>query len=278
MRIALGVEYDGRAYSGWQYQGHAPSVQQVAEAAVGRVAAATVRLQCAGRTDAGVHATGQVAHFDTEARRSARAWVLGTNVNLPADVSVRWACEVDPGFHARFSATGREYRYLILNRFSRDALAAGRATWECRPLDARRMHDAAQSLVGRHDFSAFRAAGCQAHTPVRNVTFLEVSRSGALITLRVRADAFLQHMVRNIAGVLIRIGAGLAPVHWAREVLDGRDRRLGAVTAPPDGLYLTRVFYPGHFGLPADGEGFAPEVMVGPVAGTTADSGGRSAQ
>ncbi len=250
MRIALGIEYDGAAYHGWQIQPHAPTVQQVLEMALSRVADHPVRVQCAGRTDAGVHATAQVAHFDATTYRSERSWVLGANVNLPFDVNVCWAAQVPETFHARFSATGRHYRYVILNRMTRSALQRNRAVWEHRPLDAERMHRAAQRLLGRHDFSSYRAQGCQAKSPVRELRRLQVRRDGERIVLEVSADAFLHHMVRNIAGVLMAIGRGEQPETWAREVLELRDRALGGVTAPPEGLYLVGVDYPEEFRLP----------------------------
>jgi tRNA pseudouridine38-40 synthase len=252
MRIAAGVEYDGRRFHGWQSQRGERCVQDVVEAALARVADARVRLFCAGRTDAGVHALGQVVHFDTGVARPERAWVLGANTVLPNDVSLRWARPVPDNFHARFSATGRRYRYVILDRSARSALLAGRVTWVHRPLDAARMAEAALALLGTHDFSSYRAIGCQAKQPVRTVTELTVQRRGALIEIAVSANAFLHHMVRNIAGVLIAIGRGDAPVEWAGEVLERRDRTAGGVTAMPDGLYLDRIEYPAAFDLPAE--------------------------
>ncbi len=250
MRLALGIEYDGRAYSGWQFQPHARNVQEVLEGVLGSVAAHPVRVRCAGRTDAGVHASGQVIHFDSGANRDPRAWVLGANSRLPADVSVAWARAVPPGFDARFSATGRVYRYAILNRSARSALLDGRVTWDHRPLEVERMCEAAAPLLGRHDFSSFRAGGCQAKSPVRTLRRFDIWRSGDLVLLEVEADAFLQHMVRNLAGVLAAIGAGQQPTDWAAEVLARRDRTAGGVTAPPDGLYLIRVLYPAQYDLP----------------------------
>jgi tRNA pseudouridine38-40 synthase len=251
MRIALGIEYDGSAFHGWQVQRHeAATVQGAVERALARVADHPVRVTCAGRTDTGVHALGQVVHFDTEAVRPPRSWVLGSNVNLPASVAVSWARVMDADFHARFSARSRRYRYLILNRPTRSALHAGRATWIHRPLDAARMHEAGQSLVGEHDFSSYRAAGCQAKSPRRTLHSLSVSRYGEILVLRVHANAFLHHMVRNIAGVLVAIGSGDREPGWAGEVLACRDRSLGGVTAPPDGLYFERVHYPEHYAIP----------------------------
>jgi len=259
VRIALGIEYDGRPFRGWQLQRHAPSVQAALEQALSAVAAHPVRVHCAGRTDAGVHASGQVVHFDTAASRQPDAWTLGTNARLPAAVNVTWAREVGGEFDARRSARGRVYRYLILNRRTRSALLDGRASWHCRPLDAAAMQAAAGHLCGRHDFSAFRAAGCQARSPERTLRRLQVTRHGELIVLEAEADAFLMHMVRNIAGVLLRIGRGEAPPAWAAAVLAGRNRRAGGVTAPPDGLYLTGVLYPARFGLP---EPAAPQLVL----------------
>lgn len=251
MRIALGIEYDGRAFKGWQRQRHAVrTVQAEVEAALSVVAAQPVRVVCAGRTDTGVHATGQVAHFDTTAERSSRNWVLGANVNLPSDVAVLWAERVDDAFHARFCARSRAYTYLILNRPTRSSLFSGRATWVHKPLDALAMHRAAQTLVGTHDFSSYRALGCQAKSPLRTLHRADVVRSGERIRLTVHANAFLHHMIRNIAGVLIAIGHGDRPETWAADVLALRDRTLGGVTAPPDGLYFERVDYPDYPDLP----------------------------
>ena len=249
-RIAIGIEYDGSAYAGWQSQASAPSVQGKIEIALSAVADSPVSVTCAGRTDAGVHAVGQVAHFDTGIERTTRSWTLGANTHLPNDVCVLWAREVPSGFHARYSALARTYRYVILNRPSRPALARHRACWIHRPLDEHRMAEAASHLLGEHDFSAFRAAECQSRTPVRRVEAVEVRRLGDLVFLDVRANAFLHHMVRNIAGVLIEVGIGDAEPRWVREVLEGRDRTLGGVTAPPGGLYLLAVKYPPEFELP----------------------------
>jgi len=260
-RIAMGVEYDGSAYSGWQLQHHADTVQARLEAAIARVAAEPVRVHCAGRTDAGVHAEGQVIHFDTRAERSPRGWVLGTNSNLPDDVAVRWARPVAADFHARFNATGRHYRYLILCRPTRSALWRGRAVWTHKHLDLARMRAAGALLVGRHDFTSFRALACQAKSPVRTLRYLRIGRRGELLSLHLGADGFLHHMVRNIAGVLMAIGSGEADVAWTAELLALRDRALGGVTAPPHGLYLTAVDYPEPFGLPNPGDGGPPPVL-----------------
>ena len=260
MRIAFGIEYDGSRYHGWQAQLQGVrTVQAVVETAVARVAAHDVRVVCAGRTDTGVHATGQVIHIDSSAQRSPRNWLLGTNANLPDDVNVTWVTAVPNDFHARFSATGRRYRYLILNRDARSSLMSRRVTWVHRRLDSERMHRAGQTLVGTHDFSSYRALACQAKSPVRELRSLEVTRRGDLIEIAVSANAFLHHMVRNIAGVLMAIGRGERAVEWAAEVLALRDRTLGGVTAPSDGLYLTRVEYPEGYRIPfSNNSGYLP--------------------
>ena len=249
MRIALGLEYDGSRFHGFECQPARRTVQGEVEKALARIAASPVRVVCAGRTDAGVHALGQVVHFDTDVSRPPRAWVRGTNTYLPPDLAVLWTRAVDDDFHARFRALRRRYRYVIVNRSTRPALLAGRAAWEYRPLDARLMHLGARHLVGEHDFSSFRAAGCQAKSPVRRVHRIDVSRSGERIFIDVDANAFLQHMVRNIAGVLMAIGKGEQEASWAKAVLELRDRTLGGVTAPAAGLYLVKVQYDGKYGL-----------------------------
>ena len=256
-RIAVGIEYDGSAYAGWQAQAALPTVQQLTERALGRIAAEPVALVCAGRTDAGVHACGQVAHFDTRATRSARSWVLGGNSELPPDVSLSWAVAVPAHFHARYSAEARSYRYLILNRSARSALSAQRAIWIHRPLDQSRMAEAPQALVGEHDFSAFRAAECQAKSPIRRMERISVARRGDWVIIEATANAFLHHMMRNIAGLLIAVGRADAPASWAQELLAGRDRTRAAATAPAAGLYLLSVRYPAAFGLPAVSPGEA---------------------
>ena len=252
-RIAVGVEYDGSAFAGWQSQEGQRTVQHVTEAALARIAAAPVALVCAGRTDTGVHARGQVAHFDTTAARPARSWVLGANSELPADVNLSWAHAVPEHFHARYSAQARSYRYLILNRTARSALHRTRAAFIHRPLDTARMAQACLGLHGEHDFSAFRSAQCQAKSAVRCIERLTVQRLGDFVVIEVTANAFLHHMVRNIAGLLIAIGRGDAEPSWAAQVLAGRDRTRNAATAPPEGLCLTGVRYPPAFGLPDPG-------------------------
>jgi tRNA pseudouridine38-40 synthase len=243
MRIAIGVEYDGSELLGWQDQKDGPSVQQALERALSAVAAEPVGVVGAGRTDAGVHATGQVAHFDTTAKRAPRAWVLGANTQLPAAISLRWACEVDEEFHARYSALARSYSYLLLNRETRPALWRHRAWWVHRLLDAGRMHEAAQALLGEHDFSAFRATQCQSRSPVRRVDSVHVRRHGDFLAVDMTANAYLHHMVRNVVGTLVAVGRGERPARWIAEVLAGRDRCQAGVTAPAEGLYLVRVDY-----------------------------------
>jgi tRNA pseudouridine38-40 synthase len=282
-RFAIGLEYDGTAYAGWQTQQSAPSIQAAAEAALSRVADEPVSLVCAGRTDAGVHARAQVAHFDTHAKRSLRSWVLGANTELPRDVSISWARPVPSHFHARYSAEARTYRYFILNRTARSALASKRAVWIYRPLDHERMSQAAALLCGQHDFSAFRSSECQAKSPIRRLDQLTVARRGDWILIDGTANAFLHHMMRNLVGLLIHIGKGNAPPSWAREVLETRDRRRNAATAPAEGLYFWAVRYPAAFGLPeagpgGSGLGSGPDgAGGGPDSGPDGMSGGQSA-
>ena len=250
-RIALVVEYDGRAFRGWERQPHCESVQAAVERALSRVADEPVRVTCAGRTDAGVHALGQVIHFDSRAVRREDGWRRGANSNLADGVAVVAAREVAGDFHARFSARWRHYRYLVLNRPDRPAVLEGRVAWDRRPLDLARIRAAAARLVGTHDFSAYRASACQARSPVRTVHALDVGGEGARIWFDVVANGFLHRMVRNIVGVLLAIGAGEAEPGWAGEVLASRDRTAGGVTAGAEGLYLVRVGYPARFHLPA---------------------------
>jgi len=257
-RVVLGLEYDGSRFFGFQRQQQQPTVQQVMEEALARVADHEVTVHCSGRTDTGVHAECQVVHFDTRAQRSERAWVLGCNTNLPAGVSVLWARPAEPGFHCRFSARGRRYRYRILNRWTRPGLLHGRVAWERRPLDAGRMHRAAQVLVGEHDFSSFRALGCQARHAIRTLHEIRVERQGQEIRIEVAANAFLYHMVRNIAGTLMAVGCGDRPEEWVADVLAARDRASAGVTAPPDGLYFVGVRYPDYPELPTHGGSAVP--------------------
>lgn len=250
-RFALGVEYDGTAYAGWQFQPHARSVQGELQRALATVADHPVELVGAGRTDAGVHALEMVAHFDTSALRPLHGWVLGANANAAPDVSVLWAHAVPDDFDARRHALARNYRYRILDRARRPALERFRACWVRQPLDVTAMHRAAQSLVAHTDFSAFRAAECQSPTPIRDLTRIVVERSNDAVEITVRANAFLHHMVRNIAGSLILVGRGERPVEWIAEVLAGRDRTRAGPTAPPQGLYFVAAEYPAGFGLPS---------------------------
>lgn len=257
-RWAAGVEYLGSAYSGWQSQSHAPSVQGALEAALSRVANEPIAIGAAGRTDTGVHGFCQVIHFDTQARRSAYGWLLGTNSNLPDDVSLRWIQPVREDFHARHSALARRYRYVIHNSRARSALLHGRASWVSWELDAAAMDRAAQALVGELDFSAFRGAQCQSSTPMRCVTDIGVSRHGEFVLLSIRANAFLHHMVRNIAGTLIEVGQGKRPEAWVAEVLASRDRTRAGMTAAAEGLYFVAADYPVEFGLPPTPEFWLP--------------------
>jgi len=248
-RIALGLEYDGAHFDGWQTQPHGRTVQDALEAALSRFAAQNIATICAGRTDAGVHASAQVVHFDTSAERDPHAWVRGVNALLPLTAAVTWAREVPADFDARRSARSRRYDYWIHNGATRSPLLAGRAAWFFRPLDAALMHEAAQALAGQHDFSSFRSAECQAATPVRVMRSIDVARSGPLLRIRLFANAYLHHMVRNIAGALLEVGAGRKPAPWVGELLAARDRTKGAPTAPAAGLYLTGVEYDERFGL-----------------------------
>jgi tRNA pseudouridine38-40 synthase len=252
MRIAAIIEYDGSRFSGWQRQDLGRTVQSVVEEALSQVADETIQVTAAGRTDAGVHALGQVIHFDTSAARSNYSWVRGANSNLPHEVALLWAGPVGEGFHARYSATGRHYHYVILNRSVRPTYLAQRVTHEFRPLAVASMRAAAQHLLGQHDFTSFRSAECQAKSPVRELRGLEVTRQGDTVHIRAHANAFLQHMVRNIAGVLLTVGAGERAPPWVKEVLEAHERRAGGVTAAPDGLYLTAVTYPDEMNIPAD--------------------------
>ena len=251
MRIALGVEYDGSRYCGWQRQKHdTETVQQYLEMALSRVADHPVTVICAGRTDTGVHGVGQVVHFDSEAERKQRGWIFGCNTNLPDSISVRWAKPVDDQFHARFSAQSRAYRYVIYNHTVRPALGIKHLTWNHYSLDLERMREASKVLIGEHDFSSFQAQGCQAKSPIRTIQTLELHARGPLIIMDIQANAFLQHMVRNIAGVLMAICCGKRPLEWIDEVLGHRNRTLGGVTAPPYGLYFMKVQYPDHYQIP----------------------------
>lgn len=243
MRIALGLEYDGSGFCGWQSQARGGSVQDALEAALTSVADAPVRVVCAGRTDAGVHALAQVVHFDVEARRPLTAWVRGVNAHLPDAIAVRWAQPVSEAFHARFCARGRHYRYLLLNRPQRPGLWAHRVGWQHQPLDVEAMREAAQFLLGEHDFSAFRSAECQAKSPIKTLRRLEIERKGELIVLDFSANAFLHHMVRNLVGALVQVGKGCRPPEWTGDILAARDRQRAAATFAASGLYFAGVDY-----------------------------------
>ncbi len=251
-RIALALSYDGSCYRGWQSQ-RKPEVQTVQEAveqSLSKVANAPVLVQCAGRTDAGVHASEQIVHFDTPSDRDEKAFVCGGNTNLPGNIAIHWAKPVPADFNARFSATARRYRYVILNTPTRPSLLASGVTWVNGALDEKAMHQAAQALIGERDFTSYRAVACQSRTPMRNIHFVNVYRCGEMVVIDIQANAFLHHMVRNIAGVLLAIGSGSRPVAWAEEVLLAKDRKAAAATAPPFGLYLIGVSYPDCFQLP----------------------------
>lgn len=252
-RYAAAVEYAGALYNGWQTQSgdNVSCVQTEVEKALSKVANHPLAVVCAGRTDAGVSASHQVIHFDSPVQRAERAWVMGTNTYLPDDIAIRWVKPVSEEFHARFSARERRYRYLIYSAPVKPALLGRGVTWTYKQLDIARMQEAAAHLVGEHDFTSYRAVACQAHSPVREVKSLEVFQAGNLIVIDIRANAFLHHMVRNVAGVLMKIGSGEAEPVWAKQVLEAQDRRRGGVTAPPWGLYFVDVGYPEEFDIPA---------------------------
>lgn len=250
MRVALGVEYDGSAYNGWQCQPDVPSVQNTLQVALGGIAGESIAVTAAGRTDTGVHALEQVVHFDTSVERPLSAWVRGTNALLPASIAVLWAHAVPDEFHARFSAQARSYRYLLLNRPVRSAVQHGKAGWFHAPLELEAMREAARFLLGEHDFSAFRASECQANSPVRTLTQLDIRRHGETIIFDLSANAFLHHMVRNIVGSLVYVGKGKHPPQWLQEVLESRSRAHAAPTFAPDGLYLRHISYDAQWGLP----------------------------
>ena len=253
-RIVLGVQYDGQPWLGWQSQPHGQTVQDALQQALQAIATQPVKIYCAGRTDAGVHALEQVVHFDTEARRDPNSWVRGVNAHLPKSIAVRWSKVIEvagqPDFHARFSARSRTYHYVLYNHPVRSPLLQGRAGWSFQPLDEIRMRNAAACLLGEHDFSAFRASTCQAKSPVKLMHEITVRRQGDMIFFTVKASAFLHHMVRNIVGSLIKVGAGTQTPDWMKEVLESRDRSIAAPTFMPDGLYLARVDYDPCWELP----------------------------
>ncbi|WP_448213355.1 tRNA pseudouridine(38-40) synthase TruA [Colwellia sp. MEBiC06753] len=263
MRYALGIEYDGTNYCGWQRQNHSPSIQESLEKALSQIAAEPIEVVCAGRTDTGVNATNQIVHFDTTKHRKDVAWTLGVNTNLPKDIAVHWVKAVDESFHARFSATARRYRYIIYNGSMRPAILNSGLTFIHHPLDEKKMHQAAQALVGKHDFTSYRTVHCQSNSPVRTLYHVNVSRIGHYIVLDVKGNAFLHHMVRNIAGSLIRVGQGLESIDWIAEVLVAKNRCLAGITAPANGLYFVDVDYPEEFGLPLSPLGplFLPETF-----------------
>ena len=250
MRLAGGLEYDGSRFLGWQTQAQEPTIQSCLERALSSVANHEVRVTGSGRTDAGVHALEQVYHFDTTAERSERSWVLGMNSQLPEGIAGLWIRAVDDTFHARFEARSRRYRYVILNRQARPALENGRVTWCREPLDAQAMNEAAQALKGEHDFTSFRASACQARHAVRDVREISVRRQAQYVMLDITANAFLYHMVRNIAGSLMKVGRGEEAPGWIAEVLAERDREAAGVTAPAEGLYFVKASFPPRFGLP----------------------------
>lgn len=257
MRIALGVEYDGSQYFGWQRQSCVPSIQANLEQVLSKIANEDITVFCAGRTDAGVHATGQVIHFDTNSVRVISAWTLGVNANLPSNIAIKWAKEVSQEFHARFSAQARRYRYIIYNHPYRSAILNQGVSHYYHPLDAEKMHEAAQYLLGEHDFSAFRATQCQSKSPYRNIHHVNVIRKGNYVIVDIQANAFVYHMVRNIVGSLLEIGYGNQPEIWLNELLISKDRTIAAATAKPEGLYLVDVQYPDVFNL--------PKISLGPL-------------
>lgn len=250
MKIALGVEYNGVRYCGWQTQASGCAVQDHLQTALSKIAEHAVQVVCAGRTDSGVHAIEQVVHFETNVTRPLSAWVRGTNANLPNDIAALWAHPVGEGFHARFSAKSRRYRYVLLNRPQRPALYAGRVGWYHQPLDIDAMQRAAQGFVGRRDFSAFRSAECQAKSPVKSVHSFTVERRNDCVGFDIHADGFLHHMVRNLVGSLVYVGSARGDANWVVGLLESRDRRLAPPTFAPDGLYLTQIEYDAGWFLP----------------------------
>jgi tRNA pseudouridine38-40 synthase len=258
MRLALCLEYDGSAFHGWQSQPDGKTVQDVLELALSNVSGEPIKTFAAGRTDAGVHALAQIVHFDSDAERPLSAWIRGTNAHLPAAVAVRWAQPVADSFHARFSASARRYRYVLLNNAVRPALLNGKVGWYHAPLDANAMNEAARNLLGEHDFSAFRAAQCQARTPVKTLHSVSVVRQGDYLLCDFRANAFLHHMVRNIVGALVTVGKGAQPPDWIAALLADRDRTRAAPTFSGAGLYFAGAEYPADWRLPEEGRIIAP--------------------
>jgi tRNA pseudouridine38-40 synthase len=251
MRIALGIEYLGSKYHGWQRQQGLASIQASLERALSQIAHQPIEIYAAGRTDAGVHATGQVVHFDSSIDRGESAWIFGTNTLLPEDIRVKWAKAVPESFHARFSAASRSYRYIIDNSRSRSAILSQQLTWHPIPLDIKAMQTAANFLLGEHDFTSVRGADCQAHSPVKNLMICNVVQQKQLIILELKANGFLHHMVRNIAGMLVKVGEGKAVPEWVKEVLKACDRRAAAKMLAANGLYLVDVGYPEEYMLPS---------------------------
>ncbi|MBP7079853.1 MAG: tRNA pseudouridine(38-40) synthase TruA [Rhodocyclaceae bacterium] len=261
MRFAIGIEYDGSRFCGWQSQANGCGLQDAVEKALSAIAATEIQVVCAGRTDAGVHATGQVVHFDTTASRPEEAWVRGTNASLPREIAVLWAKQVGDDFHARFSARARRYRYVLLNRAQRPGIMDKRVGWYHHSLDDTRMRESASCLLGEHDFSAFRAAECQAKTPVRTLRRIDIARAGDLLYFDFEANAFLHHMIRNILGALVMVGSLRRPAEWVNELLVHRDRTLSAATFSAHGLYLSGVDYDSVWNLPV-GAGETPLVIL----------------
>lgn len=248
--MALGLEYAGEPFQGWQTQPDGSGAQDALEAALAAIADERIGCAAAGRTDAGVHATAQIVHFDTQAARPLSAWVRGVNTHLPRSMAVQWAAPVADAFHARFAATGRHYTYVLVNAPVRPAILAGKVGWQHRPLDADAMATALRCLIGTHDFSSFRAAGCQARSAVKTLAVASLQRNGDTLRFDFSGNAFLHHMIRNIVGALVAVGAGRKPVAWLAELLAARDRTRGAATFMPDGLYLTGADYDALWGLP----------------------------
>jgi tRNA pseudouridine38-40 synthase len=253
MRVALGVEYDGSEFHGWQSQLDGCTVQDNLQLAISQIASEPIAIIAAGRTDTGVHALEQVIHFDTSSARPLSAWVRGVNALLPKSIAVLWAHAVPEEFHARFSAQARSYQYVLINRPARSAVHHGKVGWFHAPLDVQTMREAAKFLLGEHDFSSFRAAECQAKSPVKNLAQLDIHQQGEVIIFDLAANAFLHHMVRNIIGCLIYVGKGQHPPEWMQEVLQARQRKQAAPTFAPDGLYLRHIKYDAKWGLPQVG-------------------------
>ncbi|KEY90168.1 tRNA pseudouridine synthase A [Candidatus Photodesmus katoptron] len=257
MRIALGIEYDGTRYFGWQYQKNLISIQEILEKSLSIIANHSVKVQCAGRTDSGVHATGQVVHFDTVASRKMSAWTIGANVNMPCDIAVCWAKKVPSDFHARFTATARRYRYIIYNNILRHGILSLGISHYYNILDEKKMHQAAQYLLGENNFNSFRAGNCQSRSPWRNVIHANVTRHGYYVVIDIKANAFLYRMVRNIVGSLIAVGTGKENPNWIKWLLEQKQRKLSGITAKAEGLYLVSVEYPSCF--------FLPKMPIGPL-------------